>query len=629
MFSPISTITASDSPVFLLRNFDETMTICPVDDFKILDREISYSTDYNEIINCGSVFQCKVAVCPGDSGCFYVSRKGGRFTIIGMHVASGFEAAHGKLISREMLHGYIRPPRTAATPYEFVKQSIESSSRSFDHILASNSNCVPIGIVNPRTKIADRSKITRSMLYHHQDLPRPTEIPADLRRTYDEEDILLKANMKFRLRSAPVLSTELKNEIVHALLDEHPNVTPNRFFTNVESVEGTKEMPHINFTTSSGYPFSATGKTPKTKLTPEDWASVSTQVDCMLEDLYNGIAPQAIFQTSFKDETRPPEKAKTPRVINCASTALTMLFRRVLGPWMNMVHSNYSKIRTKVGINVHGDDWKTLYETLCRVSGTNIVELDYSGYEYNHPQFGYQLAGQFIYELYRRSGFSERDSRAAQLLILSCAGGYVLQNEVLIFVWMLLSGLPITAELNSLLNSIYQMIAYKHLTHQALVTMRQSVASAFYGDDLLHAVHDSIRDKFNALTIQKFCQEFLGMKVTPASNKSGEMSCFVGLLDCSFLCRKFAPRENRVDAPLKLSACTDSLQYYVPVSHMSQRELLSSKCRSFITELTHYPPEIYDRWASVLSKFKADLGLDFICYDYPAALAKRVVMVEE
>lgn len=628
MFCANSTLTATDTEVYLLRNFDDTMTICPVSDFHPTDRVIQYKNEWNEVVTCGSVFDCKVAVCPGDSGCFYVTRKNGRFQILGMHVASSYLSAHGRFISREMLQDYLKPARTASTPFDYVKEAITAGSRSFDHTIASNSNCIPIGVVRPRTMIASHSKIARSFLFHHKDLPKPTERPAVLRRTYDQQDPLLKANAKFRLRPEPFISTTLRNEIIHALLDEHPNVPVSKFYTNLEAVEGTKEMPHINFTTSSGFPYSAEGKTPKTKLEVEDWKEISSEVDNMLQDLYNGIMPQAIFQTSFKDELRPEEKVENPRVINCATTALTMLFRRVLGPWMNMVHANYSKIRTKVGINVHGDDWKILFDTLCQISPNNIIELDYSGYEYNHPQFGYQIAAQFIYLLYRRSGFSHEDANVARLLILSCAAGFVLQNEVLSFVWMLLSGLPITAELNSLLNSIYQMIAYSFLTKLPLVEMRANVASAFYGDDLLHAVSDDLKERFNALTVQQFCQEYLLMKVTPASNKTGEMPKFVGLLDCSFLCRKFAPRENRVDAPLKLDASTNSLQYYTPVAHMNQKELISSKCRSFITELTHYPPEIYDFWSNILSQIKADHGLEFICYDYPAALAKRLVTIE-
>jgi hypothetical protein len=629
MLMPLSENTTKDAEIYLLRNFEDVLTLCPVEDFKPHDRVISYKTDYNEIINCGSVFQCKVAVCPGDSGSIYIVRDAGRLKITGVHISSGFSYAYGRFIFREMLKDYIKPPRNAATPFASVVKVIDQNSRSFDERLACNSNCIPIGVVDPRTMISNRSKIQRSVLYRHSKLPPLTEFPAHLKRTYDEDDILLKANAKFRLRSEPTIEPELEEEIVRALLDEHPNTPTKTFYTNVEAVEGNVDMPKITMTTSSGYPYSAIGKTPKTKLTEQDWIEICADTDDMLQDLYNGHMPQAIFQTSFKDEIRPFEKVKNPRVINCAKTSLTLLFRRVLGPWMNMIHKNHHKLATKVGINAHGVDWKVFYDRLISISADNLVELDYSGYEYNHPQFGYKLASLFIYLLYKRSGFTERDAQAAKLLILSCAGGFVIQNDILIFIWMLLSGLPITAELNSLLNEIYQMVAYKKLTFKPLITMKQLVESGYYGDDLLHAVHDKIKDLFNAITIRDFCRDFLSMKVTPASNKAGEMTPFIGILECSFLCRKFAPRENRVDAPLKLEASTNSLQYYVPVAHMTQKELLSSKCRSFITELTHYPQEIYNHWIEILRDVKAEYSLDFIGYDYSAALARRVSMTDD
>lgn len=626
MFSPMSELTAKDSKVFLLRNFDDVLTICPVTDFAATDRIINYTTDFNEIIRCGSVFDCKVAVCTGDSGCFYVIRDQGRFKIVGMHVASGPTMCHGRFITREMLKNYIRPPRKAIVPYDHVTRVLDENSRSFDERLACNSNCIPIGIVEPRTMIASHSKIQRSVLYRHIDLPTPTEFQVRLKRTYDLQDGLLKANAKFRIRDDIILEPELEEEIVHALEDAYPNTPVNRFYSNVEAIQGTDHMPKIAMNTSSGYVLSAQGKTPKSNLEEADWASAAVHCDDHLEDLYNGHMPQGIFQTSFKDELRPHEKVENPRVINCAPLALTMLFRRVLGPLMNMLHTNYNKTRCKVGINAHGEDWKQFFSGLARISEDNIVELDYSGYEYNHSQRVFILLALFVYRLYIRSGFSERDAKAAQLLILSCAGGYVIQNEVLIFVWMLLSGLPITAELNSLLNEIYQMIAYKKLTSKPLITMRSFVESGFYGDDLVHAVCETIKEQFNALTIQKFCQEFLGMKVTPASNKSGDMPKFIHILECSFLCRKFAPREGRVDAPIKLDSMTNSLQYYTPVTHMTQRELLAAKCNSFITELTHYPPEIYAYWTDILMKIKSQHNLKFICHDYPSALARRIVM---
>jgi hypothetical protein len=624
MFSPLSEISSLEENIYLLRNFDNEMTICPVEQFRPTNRIIKYNTDYNEIISCGTIFECKVAVCKGDSGCFYVLREHNRFKIVGMHIASDYNCAYGRFVSREMLLKHLQPPRISATPYDSIKQIAKECSRSFDLEIASNSNCIAIGTVTPRTLISNRSKINRSLLYKHKLLPEITEFPVHLKRTFNELDPLLKANNKFRLRKDPIIPTTLKNEILHALLDEHPNTTINVFYSNLQALEGTSEMPHLTMSTSSGFPYSALGRTPKTKLTPQDWKQIFKETDDLLEDLYNGLPPQVIYQTSFKDEIRPLEKIENPRVVNVAATKLTLLFRRVLGPWMNMVHANHNRIRTKVGINVHGDDWKIFYTDLCGISHTNIIELDYTGYEYNHFASGFITAAEFIYLLYKRSGFSERDARAAKLLLESCCGGYVLQNETLIYVWMLLSGLPITAELNSLLNEIYQLICYSMLTSKPLITMNEFVRSGYYGDDLVHAVHDSVSKQFNALTVQKFCEEFLSMKVTPAANKNGQLTPFISILECSFLCRKFAPRENRVDAPLKLEASTNSLQYYTPVSHMTQRELLSSKCRSFITELTHYPKEIYDFWIDCLSSIKHENKLDFICYDYPAALNKRL-----
>lgn len=629
MILPHSEVTTTETDVYLLRSFDTVMSICPAHNMKVTDRVIQYRDSCNEIVKCGRTMECQVAVCPGDSGTLYVVRQHGRFHILAMHAASSFSSAFGRLMFREMFKNHIKAPRKAPVPYDSIVKAVEDASKNFDHAATATANCLPIGIVDPRTMISNRSKIHRSMLYKHDLLPDPTEAPAVLKRTFDDQDPLVKANAKFRFRDDPVIEDELFEEIVRTLLDNHPNLPVNKFYSNAEAIDGTVHMPRLTMSTASGYPYSAQGKTPKSKLEIADWVEITQNVDLMVEDLYNQHMPQAIFQTSFKDETRPFEKMKNPRVINCAPVSLTVLFRRILGPWMNMVHLNHNKISTKVGINVHGEDWKIFFENLVSISPDNIVELDYSGYEYNHPQVAFRIAAEFIRRLYVRSGFNAADAEIAGLLILSCCGGYVLQNDLLIWIWMLLSGLPITAELNSLLNEIYQMICFKKLTSRPLCTMKELVASGYYGDDLVHAVHEAIKHLFNALTIQKCCEEFLSMKVTPASNKSGELTPFIGILECSFLKRRFAPREDRVDAPIVLASSTDSLQYYVPVQHMNQRELLASKCRSFLIELTHYPEAVYNHWSDILAQLKSEFNLDFINYDYPAALAKRVVMPSE
>lgn len=625
MFAPLSEISSLETPVYLMRNFDEYMTIVPVQDFTVTDRIIEYKTDYDALIRCGSIFTSKVAVCPGDSGCFYVTRDCGRFRIVGMHISSSFSCAYGKFITREMLKPYLPPPRKATVPYDYLKQVIEQNSKTFDQEMAAQANCISIGVVKPRTMIASHSKINRSMLYRHPSLPPPTEFPANLKRTFNEDDPLLKASTKFRLRPEPDISEATREEIVSALLDIFPNVEEKKFYSNLQAVEGTAQMPHINMTTSSGFPECAEGRTPKTKLTPEDWANNCKQADAVIEDAHEGIAPQPIFVTSGKDETRIPPKVNVPRYVNAAPTWCTMAHRRVLGALMNMIHKYHNSTPVKVGTNVHGPDWGILMDRMAKISTTNIVELDYSGFEYNHFQSAFQIVAEFVRRLYVRSGFSEADAKVAYIFVISCCGGYVVQNENLIYVWMLLSGLPITAELNSLLNIVYQMLCFKGLTGRPISTMRELVESAYYGDDLLHAVDDLIADQFNALAIQKYCEEFLSMKVTPAADKSGAMPRFVSILECSFLKRKFAPREGRVDAPLNLDAMYTSLQYYVPVSHMTQRELLASKFRSFITELTHYPEEIYVHWTSILSQLKADLKIDTIIFDYPAALSRRIM----
>jgi len=210
---------------------------------------------------------------------------------------------------------------------------------------------------------------------------------------------------------------------------------------------------------------------------------------------------------------------------------------------------------------------------------------------------------------------------------MSFRGGCVTLNAVLVYVKMLLSGLAITAELNSLLNEVYQIVIFCIITGLDANEFYKKTVMGFYGDDIIASIHRAIRDIYNTHTIIKTAKDCFGMEMTPASDKTGACPPFISIYEAKFLKRSFVLREGRVDAPLELETPRNSLQFYKPKLGMDQNFFLSSKIRTFILEMTHYSKEIYDEWAMKFMTFKHEFNLHVDIPVYEVALQARVNLI--
>jgi hypothetical protein len=188
---------------------------------------------------------------------------------------------------------------------------------------------------------------------------------------------------------------------------------------------------------------------------------------------------------------------------------------------------------------------------------------------------------------------------------------------------MLLSGLAITAELNTLLNEVYQIYIFSYLTHIHPRDVYSHVEIALYGDDSLMAPVPSIHELYNSTTVCKAFLEVLDMVVTPAANKNGVLSDFVHISEASFLKRGFSSKPGRIDAPLNLESMYNSIQYYEPRRGLTQEDLLASKLNSFMFELSHYSHEVYTKWIWTLRTVAAKHSVVFKPYDYATCVVRR------
>jgi hypothetical protein len=137
-----------------------------------------------------------------------------------------------------------------------------------------------------------------------------------------------------------------------------------------------------------------------------------------------------------------------------------------------------------------------------------------------------------------------------------------------------------------------------------------------YGDDHASAVDDEVADKFNMITVCEFFKS-IGMILTPASNKAGEISKFIPVSEMTFLKRNFREIVGGVDAPLKWESIFNSVQYYKKQGKIDPALLQQAVCSSALIEMSHYPEDRYEDFAAILRTVaKEHNWTDFKVYSY-------------
>lgn len=349
-----------------------------------------------------------------------------------------------------------------------------------------------------------------------------------------------------------------------------PVVVEPAKLTPEEAIVGIPDIKHyesIKLNTSVGWPWCATPKTTK-----KDWVDTivddqQRMIDCVVhpevlsevkrkEHLRKqGIVPLTVFVDTLKDEKKPKEKVLKlggTRVFCASPLDFTIATRQVFLHFVAAFYSNRNSLSHGVGITMKGPGLTEFVNDLLAI-GNNIVTLDYTNFG---PGFNASVSSQVrhtigAWVLKYVKGVEPEEVEALleeNINSVHAMGGTLYRQR-----GGSPSGSPLTVQINSEVNIMYIMLAWKHLVRvkcdqkelppSKWREFADHVCVKVYGDDLIMSVSDKYIDVFNATTITDYFKEY-GIAATDAS-KSAEIKPYTTILEATFLKHSFMPHPTR------------------------------------------------------------------------------------
>lgn len=255
-----------------------------------------------------------------------------------------------------------------------------------------------------------------------------------------------------------------------------------------------------------------------------------------------------VFTSCVKDEIHTKPKA---RVFEVAPMPITMKGRE-----LTLTTSSFLRLTTEysecaVGANCHGLDGTFLYNRAVCFGVHRLIAGDFAKYDKRMP-VSILLQSLSIYEQAIRDWWDLTDEQRS-MRIQSFHGwkldvvyptvdffGDVIQMRGGYFP----SGVPITADLNGLSNSVIHRVVYymsfvrKNGSPVNIPPFRTMVALLTYGDDSMGSVSVEC-DWFDMQVMSEICAEFGIVYTDPSKNSGAHLAKFLELEELDFLKRNF------------------------------------------------------------------------------------------
>lgn len=324
-------------------------------------------------------------------------------------------------------------------------------------------------------------------------------------------------------------------------------------------------------------------------------------VSKILEKAYRGevldFCPCAL---SIKQETRPVEKVKAGKVRLFASVdaAFAIAFSMMFGAADKYIKSRSGFAPVRVGINVHGGDWKMLSEKY-RVG--RFTAYDAAGFDKNLPRIGLSMALRCFNYLYSLSSTREEDLARQTLFAYIFSPDFVFEDRVIKMPGWLPSGIPLTSVIDSIVEwyMLYTASRTAIALENGLVTLPVVPGSTIcdpssehlfwfdlYGDDNLCG---TTIDDFDWNVIPGLANQLLGVTYT-AVDKSDNFMATSDYRELEFLKRTFRPDAvGRVQAPLPLDVILE-IPFWGETINVPT---IQSQLDAMMLELTHHGPEVH------------------------------------
>lgn len=482
--------------------------------------------------------------------------------IRGFHIAGTSIYGFAEPVVRESLESLPPVPKFATTLKEVASATPEGPAQ-----VSITTDVHHVGIVDRKHAVlpADTSVIKPSII--HGIFPVRT-VPGPLRRCKENNftDPLAEGVNKHGMPCLGFsnVAYQVGYRRLKTLILNHvkPKFNTDDVLSETMAVCGipsTACFKRIVMSTSEGYPYvlyrppRALGKS--WLLNPDDPDAVvihpmlRERLDTTLELRKQGIVVDTVFMDCLKDARLPIEKAYIPgkvRVFSVAPTDYIIHYRQYFGNFiMSYVDSRFETCHA-VGITPESVEWTSLVQYLTTV-GTKFLAGDYSNFGPGFDKRSHEITNQVMRDWYKLNfNSSDQDQLVRRMLHYEVEYPLHLARNVLYrTIAGMPSGSPITTITNSLVNTLYIIMAwfeiFRSLNPEYITFdfMRRNIKFVTFGDDILMCISNEVSEIFNNITLQNFFSK-LNIKYTN-STKTSDMVPWQPLSEVTFLKREFIP----------------------------------------------------------------------------------------
>lgn len=326
-------------------------------------------------------------------------------------------------------------------------------------------------------------------------------------------------------------------------------------------VAGLDGFDMIEMSTSCGYPLSAikpSGASGKKWLFDlEEVKSGEWRLKGMhdeLKRLYTletemrkrGVKPFTVFVDCLKDTCLPLEKCRVvgkTRIFSISPVQYTMAFKQYCLDFMSSYQAARFNAEHAIGINPQSLEWTELTSRLLKKSKC-IVTGDYKNFGPGLMKICVNKAKNIILSWYKHYGASSEHIKVLDILFSEIIDAYYLGGNLIYQTPCgIPSGSPITAPLNSMVNSLYIRYVYGCLINRDFSKFLDNVFLCTYGDDVVMSVVPEIVDRFNARTMSEVFKDY-NITFTD-QDKSNNCVEYRDIRTATFLKRDFLPHPVR------------------------------------------------------------------------------------
>nr|AWK77868.1 polyprotein [Renmark bee virus 4] len=420
-----------------------------------------------------------------------------------------------------------------------------------------------------------------------------------------------------KMNKAPVrLSPTLMLKVVQVLSDQLiANLSAKGYtrdwkpYTLDHAINGSPNDVYfkgINLSTSAGFGFEGTKREHTTvdefgvvHLKPDVEQSLFRAVDRILK----GEDPGFVHTQALKDEPRELEKCRCgkTRCFFMTNIVNLVLARMFLGPLYRSMVANCDCFYSAIGTNAHRD-FDALHTHLSEFS-PNIMEGDYGGYDTSMPIDVAVIANTVTLNVLRYFGYTDTALVLTSGVLNSCLFlTYELLGDIYRVVGKQPSGKYGTAEDNSIRNLVIMLLFWYSDPYLRILNFFQFVRVVAYGDDMIAAVKNEVKDRFNNVTFANFVNS-IGMEFTSATK--GEITQeFLDLSEASFLKRRFVikPDLDKIVGTLDIDSIFKMIQWVEPSKVASEALQMTGTIDSCLREsFFHLDRDKYTYWLEYLS----------------------------